>query len=90
MTHLAYEKPNNNERSRNGKSGLGDGCARNVDVFGGLELRRWATRKPPPYRQIMGKSHLCLASILVVCHFQTLSEVVIVSQAFQRKSTKAE
>lgn len=38
----------------------------------------------------MGKSHWCLASILNVCHFQTLSEVVILSQAFQRKFTKAE
>lgn len=38
----------------------------------------------------MGETHLYLASILDVCHFQTLSEVLPLSQTFQRKLTKAE
>lgn len=40
--------------------------------------------------EIVGEIHLYLANILDVCHFQTLSEILLFSQAFQRKFSNAE
>lgn len=40
--------------------------------------------------EIVGEIHLYLANILDVCHFQTLSEILLFSQACQRKFSNAE
>lgn len=51
---------------------------------------RRVTGKQPPWMKIMGEIHLPLACSLDGCHSQMLSGILPLSQAFQRKLTKAE